>query len=254
MVSEKGGVGLGKLILLILGMLSIIYGILVQQVGSGTMFWLIWEAIGMFFLVWTFLLHKGFFEAHKGIKITFYSIVIVGIAVMIVFCSMITKGFYEKGEKNLDYIIVLGAQVRENGPSSVLKYRLNKAIDYLNENPDTICIVSGGQGANEPWPEADAMCEYLIERGIDKEKILVENQSLSTVENIRNSKKLMDEAYNGVGIVTNNFHVYRAVRMAEAQGLKNVCGIAAKSNHLYLPNNILRECLSIFKGLILNNM
>ena len=245
---------MGKLILLILGILSVIYGILVQQVGSGTLFWLIWEAIGMFFLIWAFLLHRGFFEAHRGIKITLHSIVIVGAAVLFVFCGMIAKGFSEKGEKDLDYIIVLGAQVRENGPSSVLKYRLDKAIDYLNENPDTICIVSGGQGANEPWPEADAMCEYLIEKGIEKNRILVENQSLSTVENIRNSKELMDDSYDGVGIVTNNFHVYRAVRMAKAQGLEDVCGIAAKSNNLYLPNNVLRECLSIFKGLILNNM
>jgi len=232
----------------------VIYGIMVLQVGSGTMFWVIWEIIGAFFLIWAFLLHRGFFDSHRGIKIVFHTFVIVGIAVMIIFCGMIAKGFYAKGEKNLDYIIVLGAQVRENGPSSVLKYRLDKAVEYLNENPDTVCIVSGGQGPNEPCPEAEAMSAYLIEKGIEANRILVENKSLSTVENIRNSKELMNESYNGVGIVTNNFHVYRAVRMAKAQGLENVCGIAAKSNNLYLPNNTLRECLSILKGIILNNM
>ena len=183
-----------------------------------------------------------------------HSLVIIGIAAIVILCSMIGKGFYAKGEKNLDYIIVLGAQVRENGPSVVLRHRLDKAIDYLNDNPETVCIVSGGQGANEPCPEADAMEAYLIEKGIPEDRILVENQSLSTVENIKNSKELMDESYNGVGIVTNNFHVYRAVRMAKAQGIENVCGIAAKSNNLYLPNNVLRECLSILKGLMLNNM
>ena len=245
---------MGKLILLLLGILSVIYGILVLQVGSGTMFWMIWEVIGVFFLIWAFLLHRGFFDSYKGIKIIFHTFVIVGIAVMIIFCGMIAKGFYAKGEKNLDYIIVLGAQVRENGPSSVLKYRLDKAVEYLNENPDTVCIVSGGQGPNEPCPEAEAMSVYLIEKGIAKERIIVEGKSLSTVENIRNSRKLMKKNDGSVGIVTNNFHVYRAVRMAKAQGLENVCGIAAKSNQLYLPNNILRECLSILKGFILNNM
>ena len=173
---------------------------------------------------------------------------------MVIFCGMIAKGFYSKGEKNLDYIIVLGAQVRENGPSSVLKYRLDKAVEYLNENPDTVCIVSGGQGSNEPCPEAEAMSVYLIDKGIAEERIIIEDKSLSTVENIRNSKKLMNNPDGSVGIVTNNFHVYRAVRMAKAQGLEDVCGIAAKSNTIYLPNNILRECLSILKGLILNNM
>ena len=54
------------------------------------------------------------------------------------------------GREGLDYIIVLGAQVRKDGPSPVLKYRLDKAVEYLNENPDTVCIVSGGQGSNEP--------------------------------------------------------------------------------------------------------
>lgn len=57
--------------------------------------------------------------------------------------------------RGLDYIIVLGAQVRKDGPSPVLKYRLDKAVEYLNENPDTVCIVSGGQGSNEPWSEAE---------------------------------------------------------------------------------------------------
>ena len=245
---------MGTRILVVLGILSVLYGILVQQVGSGTLFWMIWETIGIFFLIWAFLLHRGFFDLHKGIKTIFHTVIIIGIAVMVTFCGMIAKGFTSEGEKNLDYIIVLGAQVKQNGPSVVLKYRLDKAIEYLNENPGTTCIVSGGQGANEPCPEGDAMYEYMVENGIEAERILVENQSLSTVENIENSEKLMSETYNGVGIVTNNFHVYRAVRMAKAQGLENVYGIAAKSNTLYLPNNILRECLSIFKGLILNNM
>lgn len=245
---------MGKILLLMIGVLSIIYGVLVLQVGSGTMFWLIWEMIGLFFMIWALLLHRGFFDAHKGVKTVFHTLVIVGITAIIIFCGMIAKGFYAKGEKNLDYIIVLGAQVRESGPSVVLKYRLDKAMEYLNDNPGTICIVSGGQGKNEPCPEAEAMAVYLVENGIAEERILVENQSLSTVENIRNSKELMENPDGSVGIVTNNFHVYRAVRMAEAQGLENVCGIAAKSNNLYLPNNVLRECLSIFKGLLLNNM
>lgn len=162
--------------------------------------------------------------------------------------------FSAKGSQKLDYIIVLGAQVREDGPSVVLKYRLDAAIDYLNENSDTVCIVSGGKGANEPFSEAEGMAEYLLEKGIEEHRIILEDKSTNTVENIQNSKALMKESYNGVGIVTNNFHVFRAVQIAKVQGLEGVCGIAADSNLLYLPNNVLRECCGILKDWLMKNI
>ena len=243
-----------KYILVILGILSAFYGILVLQVGSGTLFWLIWEAIGVIFLIWAFLLHRDYFEAHPKIRNTFRVLIISAVAVLVMFCGMISSEFTAKGNHNLDYIIVLGAQVREDGPSVVLRYRLDAAIEYLNENPNTICIVSGGQGFNEPFSEADGMADYLIENGIEKSRILLEDESTNTLENIRNSKALMDSSYNGVGIVTNNFHVFRAVQLAKAQGLENVCGIAADSSKIYLPNNVLRECCGILKDWLLNNI
>lgn len=243
-----------KYILVILGILSAFYGILVLQVGSGTLFWLIWEAIGVIFLIWAFLLHRDYFEAHPKIRNTFRVLIISAVAVLVMFCGMISSEFTAKGNHNLDYIIVLGAQVREDGPSVVLRYRLDTAISYLNENPNTICIVSGGQGFNEPFSEAEGMADYLIENGIEKSRILLEDESTNTLENIRNSKALMESSYNGVGIVTNNFHVFRAVQLAKAQGLENVCGIAADSSKIYLPNNVLRECCGILKDWLLNNI
>ena len=243
-----------KYILVLLGILSVFYGILVLQVGSGTLFWLIWEMLGVFFLIWAFLLHRDYFEAHPKIRNTFRVLIISAVAVLVMFCGMISSEFTAKGNHNLDYIIVLGAQVREDGPSVVLRYRLDAAIEYLNENPNTICIVSGGQGFNEPFSEADGMADYLIENGIEKSRILLEDESTNTLENIRNSKALMESSYNGVGIVTNNFHVFRAVQLAKAQGLENVCGIAADSSKIYLPNNVLRECCGILKDWVLNNI
>ena len=243
-----------EIILIALGIISILYGILVLQVGSGTGFWMIWEAIGVFFLFWAFLLHTDFFASHKRIKVVFHAMLGVAIAVVITLCGMIMGDFSEKGSQDLDYIIVLGAQVREDGPSVVLKYRLDAAIDYLNENSDTVCIVSGGQGVNEPFSEAEGMAEYLMENGIDENRILLEDKSKNTVQNIQNSKEIMEETYNGVGIVTNNFHVFRATQIAKVQGLEGVYGIAADSNVLYLPNNVLRECCGILKDWLLKNI
>lgn len=243
-----------KYILIFLGILSALYGVLILQVGSGTLFWLLWETIGAFFLIWGFLIHKEFFVLHRKIKIVFHLLMVIGATVFVTFGGMIAGEFSSAGKQNLDYIIVLGAQVRENGPSAVLKYRLDAAIDYLNGNPDTICIVSGGQGPNEPFSEAKGMADYLTEHGIEAERILLEDTSTNTVENIKYSKVLMKQSYDNVGIVTNNFHVFRSVQIAKVQGLKSVCGIAADSNILYLPNNVLRECCGILKDWIMKNI
>ena len=240
-------------ILITLGAISVLYGILVLLVGSGTSFWLLWEAMGLFFFLWAILLHKGFFVTYKKIGMIFYGVIALAVVVVAILCGMIATEFTAKGKQNLDYIIVLGAQVREDGPSVVLKYRLDTAIAYLNENPDTICIVSGGQGINEPFSEAEGMSEYLLENGIEKNRIILENESKNTVENIQKSKMLIEQPYNGVGIVTNNFHVFRATQIAKAQGLEGVCGIAANASVLYLPNNVLRECCGILKDWIMNN-
>ena len=243
-----------KIVLLILGLLSALYGMIVLSAGSGTMFWTIWEVLGAFFVIWAVLLHKRWFDKHKRLKILFYGCVITGMIFLGVLCTFIVRDCKSVGEKNLDYIIVLGAQVYEHGPSAILKYRLDEALEYLNENPDTICIVTGAQGYNEPRCEGDVMAEYLIGHNIESNRIIIENKATDTIENMNYSKMLMKENYNGVGIVTNDFHVFRAVQLANAQELKNVYGIAGESHPVYLPNNILRECLAIVKEVLKRNI
>lgn len=197
---------------MILAVISAFYGIIVAQAGSGTLFFLIWIILGIFFIFCAFFCYRGLWKKlNKKIKIIFYVAVAAGMTVFMIIEVMIARGFACHGEPNLDYIIVLGAQVLEGGPSAVLRYRLDEAVRYMNENEHTICIVSGGQGYNEPFPEAEGMFRYMKEKG---------------------------------------FHVFRALQTAKAQGLKNVCGIAAGSNHLFLPNNMLREFLGEIKFLL----
>ncbi len=197
---------------MILAVISAFYGIIVAQAGSGTLFFLIWIILGIFFIFCAFFCYRGLWKKlNKKIKIIFYVAVAAGMTVFMIIEVMIARGFACHGEPNLDYIIVLGAQVLEGGPSAVLRYRLDEAVRYMNENEHTICIVSGGQGYNEPFPEAEGMFRYMKEKG---------------------------------------FHVFRALQTAKAQGLKNVCGIAAGSNRLFLPNNMLREFLGEIKFLL----
>lgn len=86
---------------------------------------------------------------------------------IVVLLFIIVSYSEEKPEKGLDYLIVLGSQVKPDGPSRVLKYRLDRAEKYLKENPSTICIVSGGRGTNELQSEASAMKQYLVEADSD---------------------------------------------------------------------------------------
>ncbi len=242
-------------ILLLLGIVSIVYGLLVFSVGSGTGFFLVWIAIGLMLILLFFAVKTGRWQQLPGaFRIAFYSLAGLFIAGFIIFCILILPHLNDKGEKDLDYIIVLGAQVYESGPSAVLSYRLEAALDYLNENPDTVCIVSGGQGYNEPDTEAAIMKAWLVSRGISADRILEENTSRSTIQNIKNSMELAPLKDARVGIVTNNFHLNRAVAIARKQGLANVCGISAKSTNLFLPNNLLREFLGTIKDLLAGNM
>ena len=179
---------------------------------------------------------------------------ILGTVMIAVTWTCIISAFFTKPEAGLDYLIVLGAQVRTTGPSIVLRYRLDKAYDYLEKNPGTKCIVSGGKGDNEPEAEGIVMKRYLVEKGIRPERILVENASVNTVENIKNSSEYLNKTKDTVGIVTNNFHVYRGVSIAKKEGFTHAVGIVATSNIFYLPNNMLRESFGIVKDLLVGNM
>ena len=232
---------------LILAVFCLVYGILVRMTGSGTPFFMVWIGMGIIFLFFAILVGTGLWsKIPVWIHIIYYVGIVAGLLFFFMMERLILSGFSEKGENDLDYIIVLGAQVRKDGPSPVLAYRLDRAVEYMTENPGTICIVSGAQGYNEPCTEAEAMAEYLVERGIPEDRIIQEKEATTTKQNIRNSMDLM-EPDASVGIVTNNFHVYRSLRIAEDQGLEDVCGIAAGSKKFYLPNNMFREFFALGK-------
>lgn len=117
--------------------------------------------------------------------------------------------------------VVLGCRVYGERPSLSLVERLEAAYTYLEENPKSACVVSGGQGSGENISEAEAMCRWLVVKGIDKERIYIEDKSTSTEENITYSKQVIEE--NGlnpnVAIVTSEYHTYRAGIIAQKNGL-----------------------------------
>ncbi len=231
-------------------LLCILYGIAIASLNTGSAFYVIWFVIAGVFALLTVAVGKRWFaRMPQELRRVLLGFVCLGLLFFLAVQGCILSGFGAKGEENLDYVIVLGAQVKPDGPGSILRRRLNVAIDYLNANPETICIVSGGQGTNEPWSEARGMADYLIQNGIDASRILLEDTSRTTLQNLTNSKDLLPSDVS-VGIVTNNFHVFRALQMAKALGYTDVCGIAADLSPLYLPHNMLRETLAIIKYML----
>ena len=239
---------------LALAILCVLYGIVILSAGSGTWFFAVWFALAVVFVSFAFAARRHLWGMLPSIiKAVVLIILVAGLILFAVVEDKILKGFSAKGDPDLDYLIVLGSQVREDGPSRVLRYRLDTASDYLTENENTLCIVSGGQGLNEPYPEADGMKTYLVGRGIPEERIILENTSLTTTENIANSKKLIDPEKDTVGIVTNDFHVYRGTALAKKAGL-NAVGIAAPSSVPFLPNNMFREFFAVIKEFLQGNI
>ncbi|MBO6046420.1 MAG: YdcF family protein [Erysipelotrichaceae bacterium] len=143
-------------------------------------------------------------------------------------------------------VVVLGCLVRGTTPSMSLRERLDTAYDYLNDHPETSCIVSGGQGDRENISEAECMYRYLIARGIDASRLYKEDQSINTRENLAFSLEVIKEHHldEHLLIVTNNFHEYRANHIAKRLNLSS-SPLPAPTHWTLLPTHYVRELYSI---------
>ncbi len=151
-------------------------------------------------------------------------------------------------------VVVLGCKVRGTRPSRMLIRRLEAAQAYLEENPDVLCITTGGQGAGEDVPEGQAMRDWLIGHGIAAERIIAEDTSKDTQENLEHAAAILQEQGLGerVVIITDGFHQYRASLLAKRAGLQSE-SVCAKTNPLYVPTYWVREWMALFQLLVLGH-
>ncbi len=246
------------LLLLLIGAISLIYyGIIVSYAGIGASFSWVWFMVGigcilLCFTIWYMMKHEIILA--RMLRISLLVIVIMAFGVFALLEGMIIYHGNQKADPGMDYIIVLGAQVRGTRITKSLQKRLDTAITYLSENQNTKVIVSGGQGQGEDISEAQAMEMYLAENGIDEKRIIKEDKSTNTNENIRYSKMIMPEEAGKVAIVTNSFHVFRAIKIARKQGLPHVQGISAPSDPILLVNYYVREVLGVIKDKMAGNL
>lgn len=180
--------------------------------------------------------------------------VVCAMILFLVMEGLILSGMSQKGKPDLDYLVVLGCQVKGEHPSKALRERLETAQAYLEEYPETKAVLSGGQGPGEEISEAECMFRYLTKAGISRERLVKEDLSTTTVENLEFSKKFFDQERDTVGIVTNNFHVYRSMRIAKKAGYLQMCGIAAPSRTVLQLHYLVRECFALTKEILQKNI
>lgn len=157
---------------------------------------------------------------------------------------MLSKISWKNPQKNI--VIVLGCQVIGENPSIMLSERINAAYNYLLENPEAVAILSGGQGKTEAISEAECIFRNLVKKGISENRLLKEDKSTSTEENLLFSKKIIEENQlsSEVVLITNEFHCYRAEYMAKKQNLLPQT-YSAKTHWYLFPTFYLREICAI---------
>lgn len=239
------------IILIIAGILCagyfIFYACKVDLNNKFTYFWLLIGLAGIAggsFLRWSHTTHKIFpLWFRRG------GLIFLGICLL---SFLIVEGIiigYGKStpQAGADYMIVLGARVRGERVVGLLARRLNAAAEYLEKNPDTKVVLSGGQGAGETISEAEAMRRYLSQKGIDESRMILEDESTNTDENLEFSKQKMDDPDAKVVIVSNDFHIFRALRIAKKKGIENAEGLGASTVWYTVPNMFVREAFAVIK-------
>lgn len=183
----------------------------------------------------------------------------VGLAVLVICLSALEIYILRVGERTptdsrpVDTVIVLGAGVNGTTPSMALQTRINAAVGYLAAHPETTAILSGGQGPGENITEAQSMFNALTALGIDPDRLILEEASTNTRENLENSLALLPDVHHStVVIVTNDFHMARVRLLLSTYGLGGVEQVPAELPWWWLSANYyVRETFAIVKDMVL---
>ena len=243
-------------IILVIGLLCILYylamGIAVRFGQS--LLWL-WPLVGAVCILHFFIVRRSL-RSGNPVPLPKWCILLWRIALAIGFSLFvfvqvsILAAASKTPPDGLDTIIVLGAKVNGTQPSGALNERISSAARYLDENPGTLCIASGGQGQDEGISEAECIRRGLVLRGIDESRILLEDLSTDTTTNFINSFRLLPENAGTVGVVTNDFHVLRALWTARKLSDLQFCGISARSSSGGYVHYCVREFCAIIVGVL----
>ena len=233
---RREGHSLSNLLSLILGII-----VLIGEIATFVAF-LTPEIAGSDWDTAGFLLNITRISSFFSVSVIYVSMAFVVFMIYCVFLQVIPI------KKDFDYVIIHGAGLLHGDRvSKLLSDRLDKAIEVYRKDPTPpMLIPSGGQGSDESISESEAMAKYLIDKGIPADKILLENRSTTTMENLKYSKEIIDarEGRKYTVLVTSNYHVYRALRYCRKIGLK-CTGVGSHVAFYYWPSALIREFIAV---------
>ncbi|MDO4984022.1 MAG: YdcF family protein [Eubacteriales bacterium] len=241
---------------LVFGVLCLLYYVgmgLAVRFGQ-SLLWL-WPAVGVICIIRYALVRRSI---KTGEPLPFSGKTVKAIRIVTVFCvgvfligeAVICTGAFQTAPDGLDCIIVLGAKVNGTKPSGALSQRIWAASSYMLRNPDTVCIVSGGMGDGEDISEAECMRRYMTAQGVDGSRIIMEDRATDTHTNLVYSLPLLPAGTDAVGIVTNDFHLFRALAAARKLSDLDFYGISAKSTPYGFVHYAMREFFAVGEGLM----
>ena len=204
-------------------------------------------AVSVFFKPFSSLVSKLWERtAGKAFICTFCGIAVLCVIAACVMSVFMVRTMNDRPDNNNTTVVVLGCRVKNGYPGRMLRKRLDASYDYLIKEPDVKVVVSGGQGKDESKSEAQAMFEYLTERGIAPDRIYKEDKSVNTEENLKFSMDIIkrEKLPEKITLVTDGYHQLRAEMIADSLGIE-AWNISAKTSTWLLPTYWVREWFGI---------
>ena len=239
-----------RAIVALLALLFLTDTILLMMTSSFTLGTVLMIAVTAILILLTLFFDRYYSMTRKGPGRVISLVLYILLAAYLCFLSFIY--FYGSTDVtyNEDVIIVLGGGLRPDGtPAQQLRNRLDGCIEYCRNNPDAYVVVSGGLNKRIGVVEADSMADYLIQKGLDPDKIIKEPNSTSTRENLEYTKAILDRrgiSYSdGIVVVTNNYHIFRGKYYAHQKGFDKVTAISMPTGMITLIPSLLRESCAI---------
>ena len=261
------------------GLCIVYFGVIIGYSGIGTSVCFVWPLFAVAFAGMGMMLKNISRKNRDGMPeflptFIFTSFALALLSFVFIMHLVITASHdYGEKERRVDYCIVMGARVYSNGISKTLMYRLDEALELSKESPRTVFILAGGQEAGDPIPEAFAMYNYLSLNGVPSDNMLLEAKAESTYGIISSAVKAItadfdrrripkgpgDKVYPpdyipSVGIITSDYHMYRSMTFAKANGVAEPVAIAAASDSVLYVHNCVRESIAIIKDFFMGKV
>lgn len=246
-------------ILIFLGVVGILDTIVVFIAGGGYNFGSIFPGLlGLILILYYYYgqkIKRMMGDKGKMIWIIGKVLLTIWLISFVIIEFLIISASPSEEQQPVDYLMVLGAGLKGQRLSLTLEERLKTSLAYLENHPNMQVIVSGGKGMGESISEADAMANYLVSHGIAEDRIIKEDKSTSTLENLRFTKLLLDKTQGKrtykILITSSDYHLFRAKLLAKRVGI-TAYGLPATTPIYVLPNSYFREYLAVIKSYLLD--